>query len=87
MHRFQNLQQAPSPALVPLRVQNAFPLEVYVIDERVTSLRSFRQTSELFLHIGSIRRRRFGQHFRESAFQARQKKFRLQIDRVGEEVA
>jgi hypothetical protein len=38
MHRFQDLKQTPALALIALRVQDAFSLEIYVIDERVTSL-------------------------------------------------
>ena len=38
MHAFEYLKQAPSLALITLRVQNAFPFKVYIIDERIAAL-------------------------------------------------
>src|SRR5437870_10046180 len=68
MHGFQDLKQAPAPALVTLRMQDAFSLEIYVIDQGVTSLRSFGETLELLLYVCSSRRSRFGKHFGQRAF-------------------
>ena len=68
MHGFQDLKQAPALTLVTLRMQDAFSLEIYVIDERVTSLMSFGEALELFLYVRSIRGRRFGKHFWQRAF-------------------
>ena len=84
---FQHLKQTPSLALVTLGVQNAFPFEVDVIDKGVTSLWRFRQALELLLHVCSIGRRRFGQHFRQRASNLRNKKFCLKIDRIGQKPA
>ena len=87
MHSFQDLKQAPALTLVTLRMQDAFSFEIYVIDERITSLGSFGEALELGLYAGSISRRRFGKHFRQRGFQPGDKKFRLKIDRVDEELA
>ena len=38
VHRFEDLKQTPSLALITLRVQDAFPFEIYVIDKGETSL-------------------------------------------------
>ena len=38
MHRFENLKQAPSLALITFRVKHAFPFEVHIIDQGITSL-------------------------------------------------
>jgi len=67
MHRFENLKQAPSLALITFRVQDAFPLKVHIIDKGVTSLWSSRQVLELLLYVGPIDSRRFIQHFRQRA--------------------
>jgi hypothetical protein len=56
MHRFEHLKQAPSLALITLRMEDAFSFEVYVIDKGETSLRRSLQSLEL-LHICSIGRR------------------------------
>ena len=67
VHAFQDLKQAPPLALVTFRMQDALSLEIYVIDQGITSLRRFGETLELFLHVRSIRRRRFGKHFGQRA--------------------
>ena len=87
MHAFEDLEQAPSLALITLRVQNAFPFKVYIIDERIAALWSSRQALELLLYVGSIGRRRFGEHFRQSALQPGNKEFSLKIDRIDEKLA
>ena len=87
MHRFEDLKQTPSLTLVTLRMQDAFPFKVYVIDKGVAPVCSSRHTVELLLHVGSIGRRRFIQHFRQSAVQPGNKEFGLKIDRIGEELA
>src|SRR5437762_6972918 len=77
MHAFEDLKQAPSLTLVSLRMQDAFPLEVDIIDNGVAALRSSRQAVELLLYVGSIARRRFIQHFRQRALQPANEKFGL----------
>ena len=67
MHAFEDLEQAPSLALITLRAQDAFPFKVYVIDKRVAALWGCREALKLLLYIGSIGRRRFGEHFRQRA--------------------
>src|SRR5205823_14134260 len=69
VHRFENLKQAPSLALITFRVENTFPFEVHIIDQGIASLRSSRQTLELFPYVRAIGGRRFGQHFWERALQ------------------
>src|SRR4029077_5729147 len=87
MHALEHLKQAPSLALITLRVQDPFPFKVYIIDKGVASLRSSRQALELLLHIRSIGRRRFGEHFGQRAFQPRNKEFGLEINRISEKLA
>ena len=87
MHRFEHLKQAPSLALITLRMQDAFPFEVYVIDKSETSLWCSLQALELLLDVGSIGRRRFIQHFRQRALQSRNQKFSLQIDGIDKKLA
>ena len=87
MHAFEYLKQAPSLALITLRVQNAFPFKVYIIDERIAALWSSRQALELLLDVGSIGRRCFGEHFRQRAFQPSNKEFGLEINRIDEKLA
>src|SRR5689334_11241297 len=70
--------------MVALRVQNAFSFEVYVIDEGIASLWCFCKAFKLLLHVSSVDRRRFGQHLRQSSLQSGNKKFRLEIDCVGQ---
>src|SRR5689334_4946109 len=77
VHVFQDLKQPPALALVTFGTQNAFPLEIHVVNQGIASLWSFRQARKLLLYVGSFGRPRFGEHFRQSAFQAGQKKFRL----------
>ena len=59
VHRFENLKQAPSLALITFRVENTFPFEVHIIDQGIASLRSSRQTLELFPYVRAIGGRRF----------------------------
>jgi len=59
MHRFERLKQAPSLALITLRMQDAFSFEVYVIDKGETSLWRSLQSLELLLYVCSIGNRRF----------------------------
>lgn len=87
MHAFEHLKQAPSLALITLRVQDAFAFKVYIIDKGVAPLWSSCQTLELLLYVGSIGRRRFGEHFRQSALQPGNKEFSLKIDRIDEKLA
>src|SRR5881628_4276105 len=87
VHAFEDLQQAPSLTLITLRVQDAFPFKVYIIDKCVAPLWSSRQALELLLYVGSIGRRRFGEHFRQSALQPGNKEFSLKIDRIYEKLA
>src|SRR5437773_12205048 len=68
MHAFEDLKQAPSLTLVSLRMQDAFPLEVDIIDNGVAALRSSRQSVKLLLDVASLGRRRFGEHFGHRAF-------------------
>src|SRR4026208_557147 len=68
VHGFQDLKQAPALALATFRMQDALSLEIYVIHQGVTSLRSFDETLELLLYVCSIRRSRFGKHFGQRAF-------------------
>lgn len=87
VHAFEDLQQAPSLTLITLRVEDAFAFKVYIIDKGVAPMWSSCQSLELLLYIGSIGRRRFGEHFRQSAFQPGNKKFCLKIDRIDEKLA
>ena len=82
VHVFEDLQQAPPLTLITLRVENAFPFKVYIIDKGVAPLWSSCQPLELLLYVGSIGRRRFGEHFRQSALQPGDKEFSLKIDRI-----
>ena len=86
MHRFEDLKQAPSLTLITLCVQDAFTLKVYIIDKGVAPVCSSRHTVELLLHVGSIGRRRFIQHFRQRALQPANEKFGLEIDRIHQEL-
>lgn len=87
MHAFEDLQQAPPLTLVTLRVENAFAFEVYIIDKGVAPICSSCQSLELLLYVGSIGRRRFGEHFGQSAFQPINQEFSLKIDRIDEKLA
>jgi len=87
MHAFEDLQQAPSLTLITLRVENSFAFKVYIIDKCVAPLWSSRQPLELLLYVGAIGRRRFGEHFRQSALQPGNKEFSLKIDRIDETLA
>src|SRR5207247_8819848 len=69
MHAFEDLKQAPSLTLVSLRMQDAFPLEVDIIDNGVAPLRGSRQAVELVLYGGSIARRPLLQPLRQQATQ------------------
>src|SRR5436190_21435451 len=64
VHGFEDLQQAPPLTLITLRVENAFAFKVYIIDKGVAPMWSSCQSLELLLYVGSIGRRRFGEHFR-----------------------
>ena len=87
LHAFEDLQQAPPLTLITFRVENSFAFKVYIIDKGVTALWSSRQPLELLLYVGSIGRRRFGEHFRQSALQPGNKEFSLKIDRIDEKLA
>ena len=87
VHVLEHLQQTPSLILVALRVQDAFSLEVYVIDQGIASLWRSHEAFKLLLHVRSVGRRRFGQHLRQSILQSGNKKFCLQVDGVGQEPA
>jgi len=87
MHAFEDLQQAPPLTLITLRVENAFAFKVYIIDKGVAPMRSSCQPLELLLYVGSISRRRFGEHFRQSTLQPGNKEFSLKIDRIDEKLA
>src|SRR5437016_5173252 len=87
VHAFEDLQQAPSLTLITLRVENAFAFKVHIIDKGVAPMWSSRQSLELLLYVGAISRRRFGEHFRQSALQPGNKEFSLKIDRIDEELA
>ena len=87
VHGFEDLQQAPPLTLITLRVENAFAFKVYIIDKGVAPMWSSRQPLELLLYVGSISRRRFGEHFRQGAFQPSNKEFSLKIDRIDEKLA
>src|SRR5947207_15856414 len=65
MHAFEDLKQAPSLILVSLRMQDAFPLKVDLIDNGVAVLRSSRQAVELLLYVGSLVSRRFIENGRQ----------------------
>src|SRR6059036_1822552 len=67
MHAFEDLKQAPSLTLVSLRMQDAFPLEIDIIDNGVAPLLGSRQSVKLLLHVGSLGRGRFIQHFGQRA--------------------
>ena len=67
MHAFEDLEQAPSLALITLCAQDAFPFKIYVIDKGVAALWGSREALKLLLYIGSIGRRRFSEHFRKRA--------------------
>src|SRR5436309_15301468 len=84
VHRFENLKQAPSLALITFRVENTFPFEVHIIDQGIASLLSSRTTLELFLYVRAIGGRRFDEHFWERALQPGHKGFGLEVDRAGE---
>jgi len=83
MHGFEHLKQPPTLALITFTVENTFSFEIHIIDKCVTSLGCFCQALKLLLHVGSSGGSRFGQHFRQSGFQSGNKKFCLQIDRIG----
>ena len=87
MHAFKHLQQSPALALITLCVQNAFSLEVHVIDERIGSLWRSEHSFELLLHIGPIGRHCLSQHFWQRGFQPGNQEFGLEIDRIGEKLA
>ena len=87
VHRFENLKQAPSLALITFRVENTFPLEVHIIDQGIASLWSSGQALELLLYVRAIGGLRFGEHFWERAVQPGQKEFSLKVDRGGEKLA
>jgi len=87
VHAFEDLQQAPPLTLITLRVENAFAFKVYIIDKGVAPMWSSRQSLELLLYVGSIGRRRFGEHFRQSALQPGNKEFSLKSDRIDEKLA
>ena len=87
MHAFEDLQQAPPLTLITLRVENAFAFKVYIIDKGVAPMWSSRQPLELLLYVGSIGRRRFGEHFRHRPLQPGNKEFSLKIDSIDEKLA
>src|SRR5258708_5383769 len=87
MHGFEDLQQAPPLTLITLRVENSFAFKVYIIDKGVAPLWSSCQALELLLYVGSIGRRRFGEHFRQCSLQPGNKEFSLKIDRIDEKLA
>jgi hypothetical protein len=87
VHRFENLKQTPTLALITFRVEHAFPFEVHIIDQGITSLWSSRQTLELLLYVRAIGGRSFGEHFWERALQPGHEEFGLKVDRAGEKLA
>src|SRR4029077_3375945 len=86
MHVFEHLKQAPTLALITLRVQDAFSFEIYIIDKGVASLWSSRQAFELLLDVGAVGRRRLGEHFWKRLFQPCNKEFSLEINRIDEKL-
>src|SRR5438477_12843346 len=87
VHRFENLKQAPSLALITFRVENTFPFEVHIIDQGIASLWSSRQTLELLLYVRAFGWRSFGQHFLERALQLGHQEFVLKVDCTGEKLS
>src|SRR5207244_4721843 len=75
VHRFENLKQAPSLALITFRVENTFPFEVHIIDQGIASLWSSRQTLELLLYVRAFGGRRCDQLFSARGVQPRPEDF------------
>ena len=78
----KDLEQAPPFAAVAFRMQNAFPFEIHIIDQRVTSVRRACHSSELLFDIRALGSRGFVEHFGERVLQTRDHKLRLKIDSV-----
>src|SRR5437899_11297830 len=62
VHRFENLKQAPSLALITFRVENTFTFEVHIIVQGIESLCSSSQTIVLLLFVLSFGGRLFVKH-------------------------
>src|SRR5260370_20740465 len=87
VHRFENLKQAPSLALITFRVENTFPFEVHIIDQGIASLWSSRQTLELFPYVRAIGGPRIPQRLLDEHVPQGPKGFRCKYDHAREQPA
>src|SRR5207302_6973637 len=85
VHIFQDLEQAPSFAVIAFACQRAFTLKIYVVNQRVTALSARSDAVELPLHVFAISC--LGHHFGQGVLQALDQKLGLEIDRIDEELA
>src|SRR5207302_9201770 len=85
VHIFQDLEQAPSFAVITFGWERSFAFKINVVDQRVTALTARSNAIELSLHVFAISC--LCHHFRQSILQTHDYKLRLEIDGIDEELA
>ena len=54
VHIFQDLEQPPTLAMITFGRERAFAFKIYVVNQRVTTLRARSDAAELDLHVFAI---------------------------------
>src|SRR5213075_539428 len=68
VHIFQDLEQAPTLAVITFSRERAFAFKIYVVNQRVTALSARSDAAELELHVFAISG--LGDHFGQGVLQA-----------------